>query len=87
MGRIEKDYTKKALCPILLTGSNSKKPLTQNNVNKDHVFIKKKKKLFPVFHHIKGQILHFLDTPNVIGKMGQTDKRPDSEWAPQVVQW
>lgn len=39
----EKDYTKKALYPILLSGSNPKKPLTQNNVNKDHIFIKKKK--------------------------------------------
>ena len=69
----EKDYTKKALYPILLSGSNPKKPLTQNNVNKDHIFIKKKNYL-PVFHHIKGQILYFLDTLHVIRKMGQTGR-------------
>jgi len=61
-----------------LTGSNSKKLLPQTSVNKDHVFLKKKKK--SVFHHIKGTNFMFSEYPNAIRKTGQVDKHTDSEY-------
>lgn len=59
----------------MLTGCNSKKLLPQSNVNKEHVFFKKKKKFISLCSITqKGQMSYFLDTSNVIRKAGQVDK-------------
>lgn len=69
----EKGLYQKALCPILLTGSNPKKPLTQNNVNKDHVFIKKKKLSPCVPSHQRANFI-FSGYPTCHQENGQRDR-------------